>query len=332
MNGGSLGLRTGSNGSLQSIKTGNGRLLHSKSFGSARKNSIMMLSGSREKERSLPSVRYRCLGRRKVSMLLLVALALLVFVLGSFVVSKVSNSPTVDQRIGTMSMAHYLNGARNEANSVNGGDGNRFQVSASKGANHPCANFTFPPPPPPNLRRIGPRLHKISAMNRLIFGARSKRSDALLLIEAEANKAAGKYDNSSIDAQAYHRDLLENMPPPVAVIRRPPALPNINVHRRNQGRRIPRHGRDRRSGLRHHRRASAGPPTMYNFSLQFPSPKTSKIITLIASMATTVAGAAARNLLKSCRLLPQILHGQILGRSNATANLNNIAKDHHQIV
>ncbi|KAK8542735.1 hypothetical protein V6N12_015318 [Hibiscus sabdariffa] len=627
MNGGSLGLRTGSNGSLQSIKTGNGRLLHSKSFGSARKNSIMMLSGSREKERSLPSVRYRCLGRRKVSMLLLVALALLVFVLGSFVVSKVSNSPTVDQRIGTMSMAHYLNGARNEANSVNGGDGNRFQVSASKGANHPCANFTFPPPPPPNLRRIGPRpcpvcylpvsqaiasmpsspsespvLHNLTYVHdenpiktephggsdfggypslkqrndsfdikesmtvhcgfvkgsqpghwtgfdfdesdleelqqfheiivaSAIFGNYdviqqprniseeakknvpfymfidketeadmknksmfddSKRvglwrivvihnvpySDArrngkvpkLLLhrifpnirysiwidgklqlvvdpyqilerflwrenanfaisrhyrrfdvfVEAEANKAAGKYDNSSIDAQvdfykkegltpyseaklpitsdvpegcvlikehipitnlftclwfnevdrftsrdqlsfgivrdkimakvdwhinmfmdcerrnfviqAYHRDLLENMPPPVAVIRRPPALPNINVHRRNQGRRIPRHGRDRRSGLRHHRRASAGPPTMYNFSLQFPSPKTSKIITLIASMATTVAGAAARNLLKSCRLLPQILHGQILGRSNATANLNNIAKDHHQIV
>ncbi|KAK8591546.1 hypothetical protein V6N13_031586 [Hibiscus sabdariffa] len=231
MTGGSLGLRTGSNGSLQSIKNvfaGNGRLLHSKSFGSARKNSIMMLTGSREKERPLPSVRYRCLGRRKVSMLLLVALALLVFVLGSFVVSKVSNSPTVDQRIGTTSMAHYLNGAHNEANSVNGGDGNRFQVSASKGANHPCANFTFPPPPPPNLRRIGPRLPMLPVFYFKAF------------------------------SMAYHRDLLENMPPPVAVIRRPPALPKINVRWRNRGRRIPRHGRDRRSGLRHHRRASAG--------------------------------------------------------------------------
>ncbi|GMI85320.1 hypothetical protein HRI_002201300 [Hibiscus trionum] len=49
-------------------------------------------------------------------------------------------------------------------------------------------------------------------------------------------------------------------------------------------------------------------------------------------MATTTA-AVARNLLKNSKSLPQILRGQILGRSNATANLNNIAKDHHhQIV
>ncbi|GMJ11451.1 hypothetical protein HRI_004814300 [Hibiscus trionum] len=47
-------------------------------------------------------------------------------------------------------------------------------------------------------------------------------------------------------------------------------------------------------------------------------------------MATTAA--VARNLLKNSKSLPQILRGQILGRSNATANLNNIAKDHHQIV
>ncbi|XVF78424.1 hypothetical protein PTKIN_Ptkin14bG0131500 [Pterospermum kingtungense] len=46
-------------------------------------------------------------------------------------------------------------------------------------------------------------------------------------------------------------------------------------------------------------------------------------------MATTAA--VARNLLKSSKSLPQIVRGQILGRSNATANLNNIAKD-HQIV
>ncbi|KAE8733614.1 putative ubiquitin-conjugating enzyme E2 24-like [Hibiscus syriacus] len=571
MTGRSLGLRTGSYGSLPSIKNviaGGGRFLHSKSFGSARKNSIMMLSGSREKERSLSSVWYRCLGRRKVSMLLLVSLALLVFVLGSFLVNKESNSATVDQQMGT---THYLNGARNEAsrvlrrkdqhkdkkyyaaNIVNGGDGNRFQVSASKGSNHPCANFSFPPPPPPNLRRIGPRpcpvcylsvdqaiasmpsfpsespvlrnltyvhdenpiknephggsdfggypslkqrndtfdikesmtvhcgfvkgsqpghltgfdfdesdLEELQQFREIIvasgiFGKYdiiqqprniseeakknvpfymfidketeaymknksmldgSKRvglwrivvihnvpySDArrngkvpkLLLhrifpnirysiwidgklqlvvdpyqilerflwrqnanfaisrhyrrfdvfVEAEANKAAGKYDNSSIDAQvdfykkegltpyseaklpitsdvpegcvlikehipitnlftclwfnevdrftsrdqlsfgivrdkimekvdwhidmfldcerrnfviqAYHRDLLEHMPPPVALIRRPPALLNTNVRGRNQGKRTPRRGRDRRSGSRHRRRASAG--------------------------------------------------------------------------
>ncbi|KAK8651836.1 hypothetical protein V6N13_141415 [Hibiscus sabdariffa] len=274
MTGGSLGLRTGSYGSLLSIKNviaGGGRFLHTKSIGSARKNPIMMLSGSREKERSLPSIWYRCLGRRKVSMLLIVALALLVFVLGSFLVNKESNSPTVtvDQQIGTMSMGHHLNDAHSEtsrilgrkdqhkdkkysaANNANGGDGNRFQVSASKGANHPCANFTFPPPPPPNLRRIGPR-----------------------------------------PCPAYHRDLLEHMPPPVAVIQRPPALPitNVRLH------------------------------PLISISGKPPKP-------LLRS------AAVARNLLKNSKSLPQILRGQILGRSNATANLNNIAKDHqHQIV
>ncbi|XP_039002718.1 nucleoplasmin-like protein NO29 [Hibiscus syriacus] len=47
-------------------------------------------------------------------------------------------------------------------------------------------------------------------------------------------------------------------------------------------------------------------------------------------MATTAA--VARNLLKSSKSFPQIIRGRILGRSNAAANLNNIAKDHHQIV
>ncbi|KAB1995595.1 hypothetical protein ES319_D13G171600v1 [Gossypium barbadense] len=563
MTGGSLGIHAGSYGSLLNIKNviaGGGRLLHSKSFGSVRKNPIIMLSGSREKERSLPSIWYRYLGRRNFSMLLLVAFSVLFFVLGSFVVNKESNSPNVDQRIGTMSMAHYINATRNEASRIlgrrnrqKGGDGNRFQASVSKGANHPCANFTFPPPPPPHLRRIGPRpcpvcylpvdqaiasmpsspsespvLHNLTYVHdenpiktephggsdfggypslkqrndsfdikesmvvhcgfvkgskpghqtgfdfdesdlaglqqfheiivaSAIFGNydliqqprniseeakrnvpfymfideeteaymknrsmldSSKRvglwriivihnvpySDArrngkvpkLLLhrifpnirysiwidgklqlvvdpyqilerflwrqnanfaisrhyrrfdvfVEAEANKAAGKYDNSSIDAQvdfyrtegltpyseaklpiisdvpegcvlikehipitnlftclwfnevdrftsrdqlsfgmvrdkimakvnwhinmfldcerrnfviqAYHRDLLEHMPPPVAVIRHPPALPNIITRERNQGKKIPRHGKDRRSGSRHHHKASAG--------------------------------------------------------------------------
>ncbi|TYG71741.1 hypothetical protein ES288_D05G422400v1 [Gossypium darwinii] len=48
------------------------------------------------------------------------------------------------------------------ANILNEDDENRFRIVGSKGAsvlpsNHPCAKFTFPPPPPPNLRRIGPR-------------------------------------------------------------------------------------------------------------------------------------------------------------------------------
>ncbi|TYI47453.1 hypothetical protein E1A91_D13G174900v1 [Gossypium mustelinum] len=47
-------------------------------------------------------------------------------------------------------------------------------------------------------------------------------------------------------------------------------------------------------------------------------------------MATTAA-AVRRNLLKNSKSLPQILRGQINGRSNVTANLNNVAKD-HQVV
>ncbi|XVF70202.1 hypothetical protein PTKIN_Ptkin11bG0142100 [Pterospermum kingtungense] len=184
MTGGSLGLRTGSYGSLQNtngVIAGGGGLLHSKSI-IIRKNSTKMLSASREKERSLPFVWCRYLGRRKVSMLLLVAFALLVFVLGSFVVNKESTSPNVNQRIGTLGTDPYVNGAprnlessriigrrdkqKNEhysvANNLKGGDRNRFLIPDSRGASilpfhHPCANFTFPPPPPPNLRRIGPR-------------------------------------------------------------------------------------------------------------------------------------------------------------------------------
>ncbi|XVF18836.1 hypothetical protein REPUB_Repub11eG0057100 [Reevesia pubescens] len=185
MTGGSLGLRTASYGSLPNINgviAGGGGLLHSKSSSLVRKSSSKMLSGSREKERFLPYVWCRYLVRRKVSMLLLVAFALLVFVLGSFVVNKESTSPSIDQRTGTLGMVPYLISApsipkvsrilerkdkqKNEhysvANSLKGGDGNIIPIPASKGASvlpfhHPCANFTFPPPPPPSRRRIGPR-------------------------------------------------------------------------------------------------------------------------------------------------------------------------------
>ncbi|KAK8647891.1 hypothetical protein V6N13_121615 [Hibiscus sabdariffa] len=187
MTGGSLGPRTWNNGSLPNINgviAGGGKLLHSKNLVNVRKNStkVLSVSGVREKERSLPSVWCRCLGCRNVSMLLLIAFALLVFVLGSFVVNKESISLNVDQQIGTLSMVlPYVNGAPSNpgaswiekkdkqkdenyfvANILKGGDGNEFQIVGSKGesvlpSNHPCAKFTFPPPPPPTLRRIGPR-------------------------------------------------------------------------------------------------------------------------------------------------------------------------------
>ncbi|XP_022753255.1 uncharacterized protein LOC111301682 isoform X3 [Durio zibethinus] len=59
--------------------------------------------------------------------------------------------------------------------------------------------------------------------------------------------------------QAYHRDLLEQMPPPVAAVTQIPlALTNINTRGRTPGKKIPRHGRDKRSGSRRHRKAAAG--------------------------------------------------------------------------
>lgn len=82
------GLRTGSYGFLQNI---NGAIAGggiSKSLSNVRKSSTKMLSGIREKERPLPNAWYRYIDCRKFSMLLLIAFALLVFSLGSFVVNK----------------------------------------------------------------------------------------------------------------------------------------------------------------------------------------------------------------------------------------------------
>ncbi|TYI42128.1 hypothetical protein ES332_A01G076400v1 [Gossypium tomentosum] len=104
MNGGSLGLRTGSYGLLQNINRAIAGGEISKSLSNVRKSSTKMLSGIREKERPLPNAWYRYIGCRKFSMLLLIAFALLVFALGSFVVNKacpVCYLP-VDQAIASM--------------------------------------------------------------------------------------------------------------------------------------------------------------------------------------------------------------------------------------
>lgn len=85
MTGWSLGLRTGSDGSLQQLAQ-NG-VLHSPSSFVLRKTPKTSLSGSREKERCLPSI-CRFLVRRQVGMLILVAFALLAFVAGFSMVNK----------------------------------------------------------------------------------------------------------------------------------------------------------------------------------------------------------------------------------------------------
>lgn len=84
MTGGSLGLRTGSYGSLQQH---NGFSNFQPTPILVRKSSKLLFSSSREKEKLRPLL-CRFFGRRKVAMLLLVVLALFVFVFGSFIVNR----------------------------------------------------------------------------------------------------------------------------------------------------------------------------------------------------------------------------------------------------
>ncbi|XP_030460997.1 probable hexosyltransferase MUCI70 isoform X2 [Syzygium oleosum] len=85
MTGVSFGLRTGSYGSLQQLS--NGAPQNQAAPVLLRKPSKLGVPGYREKEKFLPFV-CRYLGRKRVAMMLLVALALLVFVFGSFTVNK----------------------------------------------------------------------------------------------------------------------------------------------------------------------------------------------------------------------------------------------------
>lgn len=85
MTGVSFGLRTGSYGSLQQLS--NGAPQNQGAPVLLRKPSKLGVPGYREKEKFLPFV-CRYLGRKRVAMMLLVALALLVFVFGSFTVNK----------------------------------------------------------------------------------------------------------------------------------------------------------------------------------------------------------------------------------------------------
>ncbi|KAF5460971.1 hypothetical protein F2P56_020803 [Juglans regia] len=180
MTGGSLGLRTGSYGSLQQ-QIQNGTLQTSQ----ARKPSKMLLSSSREKEKLLPFI-CRYVGRRRVAMLLLIVLALLVFVFGSFTVNKESN---ITSHIGSMTpyRSDYPLSSNPPGVEDNHGNKNYFEEISLKGndqsqassfpppppttssatatsvtwsnpsSGHLCGNFVFPPPPPAGSKRIGPR-------------------------------------------------------------------------------------------------------------------------------------------------------------------------------
>ena len=85
MTGGSLGLRPGSYGSLQQLQIGVPHIHAAPIL--FRKSSKNFLSNAREKDRFCLII-CRYLGKGKVAMLLMVFLALLVFINGSFTVNK----------------------------------------------------------------------------------------------------------------------------------------------------------------------------------------------------------------------------------------------------
>lgn len=110
MTGGSLGLRTGSYASLH-LQLQNGALQNSATSPLVHKPSKTNLSSSRERERVMPLF-CRYFGRRRVAMLLLFILALLVFVFGSFAVSRglsFSISLLICWVIAQLSVAIFLN-------------------------------------------------------------------------------------------------------------------------------------------------------------------------------------------------------------------------------
>ncbi|CAH2036538.1 unnamed protein product [Thlaspi arvense] len=136
----------------------------------------MLTSNSKEKERSLSLLCCWYLGRRRVAMLLLLSLAFVVFVLGSYTINKESNSPNIHQSIETMGFgsnqtpitreltSFYTGTSTNDHvgdsfmwNGVGGSDVGIIHPPPSLSWRHPCDSFAFPPPPPPGLRRPGPR-------------------------------------------------------------------------------------------------------------------------------------------------------------------------------
>ncbi|KAG7024833.1 hypothetical protein SDJN02_13652 [Cucurbita argyrosperma subsp. argyrosperma] len=180
MTGGSLGLRTGSYASLQQ-QLQNGALQNPAISPFAHKPWKPNLSSSRERERVLPLV-CRYFGRRRVAMLLLFVLALLVFVFGSFAVSRDNSdlktpyeettlkymiNPAVprtkDFKDNITSTPGNLNGSTESSSLLPPSPhSNRSLISDffprhSIPSPHPCRNFALPPPAPTNGKRTGAR-------------------------------------------------------------------------------------------------------------------------------------------------------------------------------
>ncbi|XP_038897641.1 uncharacterized protein LOC120085624 isoform X3 [Benincasa hispida] len=180
MTGGSFGLRTGSYASLHQ-QLQNDALQNSATSLLVHKLSKTNLSSSRERERVIPLC-CRYFGRRRVAMLLLFILALLVFVFGSFAVSRDSGDLKAPYEETTI--RHLINPAvpitenfKDFITSTHGNMIERTEVSSllppfphpnrslvsyffprhSLPSLHPCRNFALPPPAPANGKRTGAR-------------------------------------------------------------------------------------------------------------------------------------------------------------------------------
>ncbi|XP_028783064.1 uncharacterized protein LOC114739182 isoform X1 [Neltuma alba] len=178
MTGESLGLRTGSNGFLQQLQNGVTSQIHTGPVLVRRPSKTLL--HSREKERPCPFV-CRLLGRRKVAVLLMVALALFVFVFGSFTSEKGADiiREIQDSQYYALSRYEILNplevGEKRQAIDYPSGSSSprtrKTSVSPPSPPSshstgrmgqfptlgHPCDHFAIPPPPLSGRRRPGPR-------------------------------------------------------------------------------------------------------------------------------------------------------------------------------
>lgn len=171
----SLGLRTGSYGSLQ-LQQSNGALHNPTSYVFPRKSSKVQLSSYREKERErcVPFIcRYLCRG--KVGMVILVVFALLIFASGFFTVNKETTGSSnrnilevlQDSKTGGRNVINFLSSVPTAKESTKKGNNSNLQIAKKNSGKsiafdvvpgvHPCKNFTIFPPPPPSTKRIGPR-------------------------------------------------------------------------------------------------------------------------------------------------------------------------------
>ncbi|KAJ1376415.1 hypothetical protein SESBI_49961 [Sesbania bispinosa] len=185
MTGVSLGLRTGSYGSLQLLQNGNVSQIHAAPMMLVRRPSKALLYNPREKERGFPFLICRHLGRGKVAMLLMLGLGLFLFVFGCFTLYKGGNiTSEIEDTRYAINRYEILKHDGVVENKLQDSDSSRatsltsrhksttrpppaphslssFKSKGRKGyfpaLGHPCDHFAFPPPPPADRRRTGPR-------------------------------------------------------------------------------------------------------------------------------------------------------------------------------